>query len=158
MNRFISVQDRIKMCTCCFGNVEGESCGWPKGTVRATVALVTIPLGFAAATAVVGVLMWKEQYTAATGIIGTIFGIVGTIIGHYFGSKQAEGAAQLISQTEHELIESRNQEIAHGERGFRRGMFDHREFSDPRVIDPRTGDPAEPSEVEVLVDSGNDEN
>lgn len=107
------------MCKCCFGDIEGESCGWPKGTVRAVIALVTIPLAFAAAAAVIGVLMWKEQYTAATGVIGTIFGIVGTIIGYYFGSKQAEGAAKLISETEHDLIESRNQELKYGYRNMR---------------------------------------
>jgi len=101
------------------GDIEGESCGWPKGTVRAIIALITIPLAFAAATGVVGVLLWKEQYTAATGIIGTTFGIVGTIIGHYFGSKQAKEAADMISETEHDLIESRNQEIKYGYRNMR---------------------------------------
>ncbi len=98
------------MCKCCFGNIEGESCGWPKGTVRAIVALTTILLAFGAAGAVVGVLLWKEQYTAATGVIGTMFGVVGTII--YFGTKQAEGAAKLISKNEHELIESHNLDVA----------------------------------------------
>ena len=101
------------------GDIEGESCGWPKGTVRATIALITIPLAFMSAAGVIGVLLWKEQYTAATGIIGTSFGIVGTIIGHYFGSKQANDAAQMISENEHELIESRNRELKYGYRQMR---------------------------------------
>ena len=96
----------------CFGSIEGESCGWPKGTVRATVALTTIPLGFISSLVIMIILIIKEQYTIALGINSVIWGVIGTIIGHYFGSKQAEGAAKLISQTEHELIESRNIEIA----------------------------------------------
>ena len=95
-----------------FGDIKGESCGWPKGTVRACVALTTIPLGFIASTTVMIILIIKEQYTIALGINSVIWGLIGTIIGHYFGSKQAEGAAKMISQNEHELIESRNMEMA----------------------------------------------
>ena len=101
------------MCKCCFGNIEGESCGWPKGTVRATVALTTIFLAFIGTTIIIIILIIKEQYTIALGVNSVIWGVIGTIIGHYFGSKQAEGAAKMISQTEHELIESRNREIEH---------------------------------------------
>lgn len=100
------------MCNCCFGSTEGESCGWPRGTVRACVALTTIPLGFLASTIIMVILIIKEQYTIALGVNGVIWGVIGTIIGHYFGAKQSEGAAKMISQAEHELIESRNMEIA----------------------------------------------
>jgi len=99
------------MCNCCFGSVEGESCGWPKGTVRATVALTTIPLGFIASLVIMIILIIKEQYTIALGVNSVIWGVIGTIIGHYFGTKQAEGAAKIVAQTEHELIEQRNKEI-----------------------------------------------
>ena len=75
------------MCKCCFGPIEGESCGWPKGTVRATVALTTIPLGFLASIIIMVILIVKEQYTIALGINSVIWGLIGSIIGHYFGSK-----------------------------------------------------------------------
>lgn len=94
--------------SCCFGTIEGESCGWPKGTVRACVTLITIPIGFLSSVAAMIILIINEEYTIALGINSVIWGVVGTIVGHYFGTKQAEGAAKLISQTEHELIESRN--------------------------------------------------
>jgi hypothetical protein len=99
------------MCKCCFGPLEDESCGWPKGTVRAIIALLTISLGFVASSVIMVVLVIKKQYTIALGVNSVIWGVIGTIIGHYFGSKQAEGAAKMISKTEHELIESRNKEI-----------------------------------------------
>ena len=105
------------MCKCCFGSVKGESCGWPKGTVRATIALVTIPLGFVSALGIMGILLWKEQYEAAIGVSSAVWAVIGTIVGYYFGSKQAEGAAKLIQQSEHELIESRNLEIGLISRG-----------------------------------------
>ena len=100
------------MCTRCFGTIEGESCGWPKGTVRACVALTTIPFAFLASITIMIILIIKEQYTIAIGVNSVIWGLIGTIIGHYFGSKQAEGAAKMISQTDHELIQSRNIEMA----------------------------------------------
>ena len=93
------------MCKSCIGNVEGESCGWPKGTVRATVALITIPLAFISSLAIMILLIVEKEYTIALGINSVIWGVIGTIIGHYFGTKQAEGAAQLVAQTEHELLE-----------------------------------------------------
>ncbi len=110
------------MCKCCFGNIEGESCGWPKGTVRACIAISTISLTFLASIIIMVILIIKEQYTIALGINSVIWGIIGTIIGHYFGSKQAEGAAKMISQTEHELIESRNREIDYN-REMSRGIY-----------------------------------
>lgn len=99
------------MCRCCFGDVEGESCGWPKGTVRGTIALVSIPMAFAIACACMVILIIKDQYEVALGINGGIWSVVGTIIGYYFGTKQGEAAAKLLSQNGHELIESRNREI-----------------------------------------------
>lgn len=95
----------------CFGSIEDESCGWPKGTVRATIALITIPIFFLSSVSVIIILIVKEQFTIALGINSGLFGVIGTIIGYYFGSKQGEGAAKLLAQSEHELIESRNMEF-----------------------------------------------
>ena len=54
----------------CCGKNEKESCGWPKGTVRAVIALTTIPLGFLTALVIMVLLIIKEQYLVATGING----------------------------------------------------------------------------------------
>lgn len=99
------------MCNCCLGSLSSESCGWPKGTVRATISLITIPLGFILTAIIIIILIFKEQYTIALGVHGVIWGVIGTIVGHYFGSKQAEGAAKLISEAEHDIINMRNNEI-----------------------------------------------
>ena len=99
------------MCKCCFGDIKGESCGWPKGTVRAVISLVTIPLGFISTALIIVILVWKEQYTIALGANSVIWGVIGTIIGHYFGSKQAEGAAKLIAKNDHDIMTSRNLEL-----------------------------------------------
>jgi hypothetical protein len=57
------------------------------------------------------ILILRDQYNVALGINTGIWGVVGTIIGYYFGSKQGENAAKLISQTGRDLIDSRNREI-----------------------------------------------
>ena len=100
------------MCKCCFGPLEEESCGWPKGTVRAIIALITIPLGFLLAVGLIIYLVIKEEYLVATGINGVVWGAVGTVIGHYFGSRSAEGATKLMNHVQEELIKSRNMEIS----------------------------------------------
>ena len=132
----------------CIGHTEGESCGWPKGTVRATIALMTIPIGFLSLIAVMAVMIWKEQYTAALGITNGILGIVGTIVGYYFGSKQAEGAAKMVSKADHELIDAKNHEISllEGTRGIR----SRRRRSRPR---PDSIDMSDDELTEVIVES-----
>ena len=99
------------MCKCCFGNVEGESCGWPKGSIRGIIALISIPMSFTIACAAMILLIIKEQYSVALGFSNGIWGVVGTIVGYYFGTKQGESAAKLLSQAGHDIIESRNREI-----------------------------------------------
>ena len=101
------------MCKICFGDIEEESCGWPKGTVRACIAIIIIPVSFIAAIGATAYLIYKEKYEIATGIVGLMFSVVSAVIGYYFCSKNAEGAAKMISQTEHELIESRNKEMSY---------------------------------------------
>ena len=99
------------MCKCCFGNVEGESCGWPKGSIRGIIALISIPMAFLMTCTAMIILIFKDQYNIALGLNNGIWGVVGTIIGYYFGTKQGESAAKLLSKAGHDIIESRNLEI-----------------------------------------------
>jgi hypothetical protein len=87
------------MFKCCCGNVEGEPCGWPSGTVRAVVTLITVPITFAIACAAIIILIINGQYDIALGINNGIWAVVGTIIGYYFGSKQGETAVKLLSES-----------------------------------------------------------
>ena len=93
-------------CCCDVSNSE-EACGWPKKTVRATIALIVIPPVILAAIAMMIYLFVQKQYESALGILSSLTGIAGTIVGYYFGSRSAENASEIISK-EHQLIESRN--------------------------------------------------
>jgi len=53
----------------------------------------------------------KEQYEAATGILSTLTGFMGIIVGYYFGSKSAENAAKIIAKTEQDFLKAREIEI-----------------------------------------------
>ena len=103
--------NRKRMCRCCFGDVEGESCGWPKGSIRGTIALISIPMAFLMTCACMIILIVKDQFNIALGMNNGIWGVVGTIVGYYFGTKQGEAAAKLLSKAGHDIIESRNREI-----------------------------------------------
>ena len=89
-----------------------EACGWPRKTVRATIALIVIPTVISAAIAMMILLFIRDQYESALGILATLTGLLGTIVGYYFGSRSAERVSDLIAQTEHEIIESRNRELS----------------------------------------------
>lgn len=97
----------------CLGTIPDESCGWPKGTVRSTLSLIIIITGLASMSTLMILLFTKDQYEAAIGVAGTIAGFVGLVIGYYFGSKSAEGAAKMISNVETQIME-RNRELEAG--------------------------------------------
>lgn len=88
-----------------------EACGWPKKTVRATIALiVVIPVTVGAIAAMI-ILFNQSEYTSALAILATLTTMSGTIIGYYFGNRSAESATDIISKADHEIIESKNREI-----------------------------------------------
>jgi uncharacterized membrane protein YgcG len=89
---------------CCCGPLENQSCGWPAGTVRAVIALVTIILSFAAAISIMIMLIVYNQYAIAVGINSSIWGIVGGIIGYYFGTRQANEATESIIRARDETL------------------------------------------------------
>lgn len=92
------------MGNCCCGPLEHESCGWPTGTIRAVIALVTILCSFGAAIAVMIMLIVKDQYAIAVGINSSIWGIVGGIIGYYFGTKATSSANNSVVDAKNETI------------------------------------------------------
>ena len=92
------------MCKCCMGNNQEESCGWPKGTVRASIAVVVIIFGILSLSTLMILLYTDEKYEGALGVSSTIGGLVGIVIGYYFGSKSAEGATNAIIHSEERLF------------------------------------------------------
>ena len=102
----------------CGKNID-EACGWPKKTVRATIAMsVVIPVTIGAIIAMT-ILFVNKEYESALAILSSLTGLTGTIIGYYFGARSAESASDLIAKTEHELIESKNKEIEMLGRSYR---------------------------------------
>lgn len=63
-----------------------EACGWPQRTVRAIIAISSIFIIFSTCCALIVILAINEQYQSAISIAGALLGIVGSIIGYYFGS------------------------------------------------------------------------
>ena len=84
------------MSVCCNGN-QDEACGWPRKTVRATIALVSIPIIITGSIVLMILLFWRGKYSSALGVLSGLTGILGTIIGYYFGSRSAENS-KIISE------------------------------------------------------------
>jgi hypothetical protein len=88
-----------------------EAFGWPKGTVRGLIAII-ICITIVLIMSVLMILFFiKEQYESALGILSVLSGILGSIIGYYFGSRSAETATDTISKMEHEMNEVRTREM-----------------------------------------------
>ena len=85
---------RYKPVNCCerncCGGLQGMACGWPKGTVRAIIAItllivVLIVEGFLAVWLVV-----HGNETAAVGVGAGMLAEVGAAFGFYFGSRSSK--------------------------------------------------------------------
>lgn len=100
------------MGNCCIGPINDQPLGLPQGSVRSIIAILTIILAFLTGATTIGILLWKEQYTISVGILGTMFSIISAIVGYYFGGKAADAANNLAANVQHQLLESKNAEVA----------------------------------------------
>lgn len=86
---------------CCCGPIPNESCGWPRGTVSATLAIIIITITLLTGTSAIIILITVyNQHTVAVGILGTMFVVVSAVTTHYF-DKQANKA----------IVDAKNSEI-----------------------------------------------
>lgn len=77
---------------CCCGPIPNESCGWPRGTITGTLAIIIILITLLTGSAAVIILITVyNQHTVAVGILGTMFVVVSAVTTHYF-DKQANKA------------------------------------------------------------------
>jgi hypothetical protein len=95
----------------CCGSNQNESCGWPRGTIRALVSVITIILTFMIAGAGVIYLFIHEQITAANGILALLFNVVSAIVAWYFGTKSGDAAAKTAIEASEKLLESKDREL-----------------------------------------------
>ncbi len=81
----------------CCGPLPDESCGWPKGTVRAILAVVIVVLAFIIAAGMIVMLIIYNQITVAVGVVGTIFTVVGSVTAYYFSTQAAAASNKAIT-------------------------------------------------------------
>ncbi|MCJ7638159.1 MAG: hypothetical protein MUO21_11780 [Nitrososphaeraceae archaeon] len=85
----------------CCGPIPNESCGWPRGTITGTLAIIIITITMLTGTSAVIILITiYNQHTVAVGILGTMFVVVSAVTTHYF-DKQANKA----------IVDAKNSEI-----------------------------------------------
>lgn len=117
-----------------------EACGWPSGTVRASYGYIVIPSIIGLLGAGMIILFVREQYESALGLMNGLSGILGTVIGYYFGSRSTEVAHNTLTKIEHEKNEIKHRKLdfqimqlnndTNVERGIRKNL---REDPDCRI-------------------------
>ena len=99
------------MGNCICGPNQNESCGWPKGTVRALISVIIIILTFAIAATTVIILILNDQISFAIGVLSTIFTIISAVIAFYFGTKSSQANMDAMAEASEKLLEAKDREI-----------------------------------------------
>ena len=97
----------------CCGQNQDEACGWPKGTVRAMLALVIVVLAFIMASAMITMLIVYSQITVAVGIFGTVFTVVSAVTAYYFSTQAATASNKVLRDAATQVSESKDEIIRH---------------------------------------------
>lgn len=90
-----------------------EALGMPSGSVRAILSFAIVPTILSAAIAAMILLFVRGEYNSALGILSSLTGISGTVVGYYFGSKSAEKASKEIIRAHDREIASRDALLRH---------------------------------------------
>jgi hypothetical protein len=98
-----------QMCWKCTN--PNEACGWPPRTVRAIIAILSIMIIFGIACFGIIMLMIKDQYSTAVGIIGALLGIVGGITGYYFGIHSSTSTTSTTPDIENKNDKGKEMEV-----------------------------------------------
>lgn len=85
---------RYKPVNCCerycCGGLQGMACGWPKGTVRAIIAVLLLVIAMGVEAFLVVWLAIRGNDTAAIGVGGAMLAELGGAVGFYFGSRSSK--------------------------------------------------------------------
>lgn len=68
----------------CCGSLSNESCGWPRGTVTATLSIIIIILSFLLAAGLMVGLLLSNKVSEAIAVLGMVFTVVSAVTTHYF--------------------------------------------------------------------------
>ena len=90
---------------CCIGKNPDEACGWPPKTIRAIIAIILVLSVFPSSIFLMVFLILKQQYDSAIAVSASMMGIIGTVIGYYFGTRASESKNKLASDIENRYID-----------------------------------------------------
>lgn len=77
-----------RFCCCC-GFIENEPCGFPKGTIRSTLAIIVTSVVCVGMIVALVLLLLAQQWAIAVAVAEAMLGVLGTVLGYYFGSRSA---------------------------------------------------------------------
>jgi hypothetical protein len=75
----------------CCGGLQGMACGWPKGTVRAIIAITLLIVVLAVESFLVVWLAIAGDHTSAIAVGAAMMAELGAVGGFYYGSRTSKG-------------------------------------------------------------------
>lgn len=101
-----------RFCCCC-GFIENEPCGYPKGTIRSALAVIVTSIVCLGMMAALIMLLVYQQWAIAVAVAEAMLGVLGTVLGYYFGTRSVSKDNANIIETG--LLDNESENIvAHG--------------------------------------------
>ena len=88
-----------RFCCCC-GFLENEPCGYPKGTIRSTLAIIITVIVLIGISSVIGVLLYAGEYALAIAVAEAPLAVLSAVIGYYFGSRTKSQDPNYVIETD----------------------------------------------------------
>ena len=88
-----------RFCCCC-GFLENEPCGYPKGTIRSTLAVIITVIVLLAISAVIVMLLIYQQWALAVAVAEAPLAVLSAVIGYYFGSRTKSKDPEFVIETD----------------------------------------------------------
>ena len=97
----------------CCGDNPDEACGWPPKTVRSSIAM-TFTIGGMMTMSFCTVYFAVTNNDKSMAVLGLINGVLGTVIGYYFGSRNKQEIDQKVEEVARRLrTENRAEDQSH---------------------------------------------
>jgi hypothetical protein len=84
--------------SCCNSVNEKEPCGLPPGTIRSTMGLLIVIVGYTVLSFLAIYFVINKEYSNALGIGGMLATTLGSVVGFYFGSRGKQELHQEVQE------------------------------------------------------------
>lgn len=88
------------------GKIPDKPCGWPEGTIRSLIAVPSILMTVGVTGALAIMFGVNNQISSTMSTLGVMSGLIGVMLGFYFGSRSAENSSKIVADAHNNLLQA----------------------------------------------------